>query len=264
MKTDIYYFTGTGNTLAVARKLSDKIENSKIISIPHIINKVNSITGEVIGIICPIYMHNIPYIVADFIKKIKEVKYLFIVFAGAGQLGIGLKATKKLCVTRNIKLSSLFNIPMPDNYTPYGYVPDDKQKELFDNADKKIEAIVKIVKGKKEHYDVSNTSLFKTYIHPGIHYKMGYDRIKILDKLFYADEKCDGCKICQKVCPVNNITMRDNKPVWNNQCQQCYACLHWCPKESIQVGNKTAGIKRYHNPNITIKDIINSKAEEKN
>ena len=58
-------------------------------------------------------------------------------------------------------------------------------------------------------------------------------------------------------------SLKDNKPVWNNQCQQCYACLHWCHKESIQAGKKTVGIKRYHHPNIMVKDIIRSSVEKK-
>jgi len=66
---------------------------------------------------------------------------------------------------------------MPDNYTPYGYVPEEKQKKLFANADKKIAEIVKIVSAHAEHFDSNNTSLIKTYTHPGIFYKMGYNRM---------------------------------------------------------------------------------------
>ncbi len=84
-----------------------------------------------------------------------------------------------------------------------------------------------------------------------------------MDKNYTVDDKCNGCSICQKVCPVNNIIMEDNKPLWNKKCEQCYACLQWCPKESIQVGKKTIGVKRYHHPNITIKDIQNSSIEMK-
>ena len=258
MQTDIYYFSGTGNSLFVAQKLGENFENVKIISIPRIINEKSSIKGEVIGIVCPIYMHNVPHIVVDFIKKIKQAIYLFMVFAGAGELGVGLKATKKLFVAQNVKLSSLFNVPMPSNYTPYGGTPEEKQKKLFENAEVKIKEIVKIVKNKEDHFDSNNTSLFKMYIHPGIFYKMGYNRINVLDQSFITDEKCNGCSICQKVCPVNNITMKEDKPVWNKQCQQCYACLQWCPKESIQVGKRTVGIKRYHHPDIIVKDIIRS------
>jgi len=263
MKTDIYYFSATGNCLSIARKLAEQIGDSRIFSIPNVINKVDSISGDRIGIVSPIYMYNVPYLVVDFIKKIKQANYAYMVFGGAGGLGIGLKVTKKLFAAQNVKLSALFNIPMPDNYTPYGYVPEEKQKKLLANADKKVEEIVKIVKANVAHFDGTNTSLIKTYIHPGIFYKMGYNRINILDNSFYTDENCNGCSICQKVCPVNNITMKDNKPVWNNQCQQCYACLQWCPKASIQAGEKTVGIKRYNHPNITVKDIIKSSKEGK-
>jgi len=264
MKTEIYYFSGSGNSLSIAQNLSKKLEHSELISIPHVINKANNITGGIIGIVCPIYFHNMPHIVVDFIKKIKEAKYLFIVYAGTGDLGIGVKAAKKLFVAQNIKLSSLFNIPMPDNSTKYGEISEEKQKEIFNNADKKIKDIVKIVNGKGEHFDSNNASLFQTYIYPGILYKYLYGSLKKMDKDYYTNENCTGCSNCQKVCPVNNITMKDNKPVWNKngRCQVCLACVDWCPKESIQHPSVKAGIKRYHNPNVAVKDIINSSVEE--
>ena len=261
MKTEIYYFSGTANSLSVAQNLGKKLDNSKIISIPRVINNANYITGEIIGIVCPIHMHNMPHIVRDFIKKIKEVKYLFMVYTGAGKLGRGLKTTRKLFAAQNLKLSSLFNIPMPDNSMIYGETPEDKQKEMFNFADKKTEDIVKIVKRKEEHFDSNNTSLFETYIHPGIWCSLGYSHIKEMDKAYFTDENCNGCSICQKVCPVNNITMKNSKPVWNHNCQACFACVDWCPKASIQPNKKMAGIKRYHHPDIAVKEIIGSSAE---
>ena len=132
---------------------------------------------------------------------------------------------------------------------------------MLNNADKKIEDIVKIVNGKGEHFDKNTLGLYQTYIHPGMLYKLIiYGDMKKMDKDFITDENCNGCSICQKVCPVNNITMKDNKPAWNNRCQLCAACMDWCPKESIQWGKMTVGIRRYHNPNIKVKDIISSSA----
>ena len=264
MKTEIYYFSGSGNSLAIAQNLSKEMEDSKIISIPHVIDKANSITGEIIGIVCPIYFHRMPHTVRDFIKKIKEAKYIFMIYAGAGELGKGVKRTQKLFVNQNIKLSSLFNITMPDNSTKYGEIPKEEQMKMFNNADKKIEDIVKIVNGKGEHFDSNNTSPLKTYIYPAILYKFLYGSMSKMDKDFTVDENCNGCSICQKVCPVNNITMKDNKPVWNknNQCQVCLACYNWCPKESIKHPSVKAEMKRYHNPNIKLKDIIRSSVEK--
>ncbi len=257
MKTDIYYFSGTGNSLAIAKQLGNMMDDSSITSIPDIMNKTNQIKGEVIGIVCPIYMYNMPHIVAKFIKRITSVNYLFIVFAGGGELGLGLKKTKKIFRDQNIKLSSLFNIPMPDNSFLYENT-EMKLKMQFDNADKLVKEIVRIVDRKEEHFDGSNTSLFKTYIHPGIYSNMGYSMIPKLDKDFMTNEKCDGCSICQKVCPANNITMKSNKPVWKHQCEMCYACINWCPKASIECGKKSLGKTRYQNPTVEIKDMMSS------
>ena len=258
MKTDVYYFSGTGNSLWVAQKISEKIEDSELISIPKAVNTKEGIKGEIIGIVCPIYMYNIPLIVADFIRKIESAEYIFLVYAGAGELGGGIKDLFKVFASKKLKVSSIFNVPMPSNYTPYGITPEDRQKKLFANIDSRVDGIVKIVKKREGFIASSTTSFFKTHIHPGILYRMGYSRINRLDMSFTTDEKCNGCSICQKVCPVNNIVMKDNKPEWKNQCQQCYACLQWCPTESIQAGKRTVGIKRYHNPHIKVKDIISS------
>ncbi len=96
MKTDIYYFTGSGNSLDIAQKISDQLQCSNILSIPKITKNSDHITGDTIGIVCPIYYHNMPHMVRQFIKKIKKANYVFMVYAGAGDLGLGDKKTKKV------------------------------------------------------------------------------------------------------------------------------------------------------------------------
>lgn len=54
------------------------------------------------------------------------------------------------------------------------------------------------------------------------------------------------------------LALFENKPRWSDQCQQCYACLQWCPKEAILYKSKTSTVKRYRNPEVTLKDIISS------
>ncbi|GAH26880.1 unnamed protein product [marine sediment metagenome] len=51
---------------------------------------------------------------------------------------------------------------------------------------------------------------------------------------FYADSKCTGCGICEKVCLSQKIKMINKKPVWqkNVKCYLCYACLNYCPEQS--------------------------------
>jgi len=259
MKTDIYYFSATGNSLSIAKKISEDLSADSLQSIPEIVDTALLDEGDTIGIVCPIYMYNLPYIVKDFIRKIKKAEYIFIVFAGAGELGNGDKETEKFFAQENLKLSAMFNVAMPSNYTPYGCPSEEKQNDLFAAAELKVDEIVQCVKKGKEHRDGSNTSFWKANIQPGIFYKLGYKRINILDSSYWSDENCNGCGICKQVCPVGNITIEDKKPEWHNNCQFCYGCLQWCPKESIQYGKKTAGIDRYHHPDVMVKDIIGGK-----
>ena len=79
------------------------------------------------------------------------------------------------------------------------------------------------------------------------------------DKFFYADDNCNSCGICENVCPVNNIILVGGKPQWQHKCQQCLACISYCPEQSIQYGDKTLEKGRYHHPDITVKDLISQK-----
>ncbi len=81
----------------------------------------------------------------------------------------------------------------------------------------------------------------------------------MMDQAFHADETCKGCGSCVRVCPVGNMAMVENKPVWRQHCEQCFACLQWCPQQAIQFGQNTAGRMRYHHPDIRINDMFTEK-----
>ena len=65
-------------------------------------------------------------------------------------------------------------------------------------------------------------------------------------KGFHIKEtKCVSCGKCVELCPLNNITLIDGKPVWGNHCTHCMACLHRCPTEAIEYKKKTQSKPRY-------------------
>jgi ferredoxin len=79
---------------------------------------------------------------------------------------------------------------------------------------------------------------------------------QLMDYGFYSNEKCIGCGTCEKVCPVDNIKMIDKNPSWQHKCEQCFACLQWCPQSAIQFGNNTENINRYHHPDVKVSDLM--------
>lgn len=62
--------------------------------------------------------------------------------------------------------------------------------------------------------------------------------------------------ICKTVCPCGNIELQAGKPVWLHHCEQCLACIQWCPPEAIQFGKKTPRYERYRHPEVKLSDII--------
>ena len=77
-----------------------------------------------------------------------------------------------------------------------------------------------------------------------------------MDYGFYADESCINCGTCEKICPGGNIEMKNEKPSWTHKCEQCFACLQWCPKSAIQFGDNMKKQLRYHHPKVESTDLI--------
>ena len=48
--------------------------------------------------------------------------------------------------------------------------------------------------------------------------------------------ECVGCEKCKNVCPMQAITMKDEKPVIDRKkCISCFCCQEFCPKGAMKV-----------------------------
>jgi hypothetical protein len=80
-KTEIYYFSGTGNSLVIARSLAQKFDGKLTPVIPLLRKDTIETSAEVIGLIFPIYHFRVPLIIESFSTKISNLKskYVFAV-----------------------------------------------------------------------------------------------------------------------------------------------------------------------------------------
>jgi ferredoxin len=255
MKTTIFYFSGTGNSLKVARDLATELGNTEVIPIAEAINRKMDLSAERIGIVFPVYAWGMPLIVVNFLKKLKTAQYIYAVATYGRMPGGALKQTANLLKSQGMKLSAGFGIAMPGNYTPlYGAIPVEKQQKMFKKEKDKIKDIAEIVKESRES-KIERSFFLINWVFSDLLYRLFSPKIPTMDKSFWVDDNCDACGICQKVCPVNNIEILKGKPTWLHKCEQCMACLQWCPKESIQSGKSTPGRKRYRNPEVKLEDF---------
>lgn len=121
MKTTLFYFSGTGNSLKVAKDLAGELGDTELIPIAKAIDKELALSADRIGIIFPVYMWGMPLIVNRFVQKIRTDKYVFAITT-CGSFAAGtLLRTANYLKANGVKLSAGFVIVMPGNYIPmYG------------------------------------------------------------------------------------------------------------------------------------------------
>jgi len=269
MTIEIYYFSATGNSYHVASTIAKKL-NAKLIPIISLKDKKSiRSNANIIGTVFPIYDFKAPELINDFIKKLKTSNstYFFAICTFGVKPVNTMKKMEKVLFLNDKKLSGGFTVKMPHNGLGYSKIPKDKQKKMFREFDEKSKYIIDYVKSKKQGV-IEKSGFVDKIILIGIFIRLMPKILPMLkqalfkgwDSLgFYTDENCNSCGICEKVCPVDNIKMIKDKPIWGDNCLSCFACIHWCPQESIQIANLTKKMNRYHHPDITLKDIINQK-----
>ena len=257
MKTTIYFYTGTGNSLWSARKLSEALSDTQLVSITNAGTEIIHCASERIGLIFPVHIWGLPSLVIDFVNRLEidPSKYYFAVAVNAGQVAATLIQLQTLLQAKGLNLSSGFSLNLPSNYIPWGGADsEEKQQKKFHDATDKIKRIAATIKS-KETKPLEKGPLWQNIILSLI-YRQSYNAVRKMDKSFWADDKCNNCAICKKICPAQNILIESDKPVWQHRCDQCFACLQWCPEEAIQYGKNTSGKKRYRHPEIKLSEML--------
>ena len=256
MKTTIYYFSGTGNSLKVAKDIAIGLSDTEVVQICRNNIEIDNTASNRIGIVFPVYVAGMPLLVKEFIEKLKIQKdsYVFTVVTFGASAGASIAQLEKLLMHKGIELSAAFKMKMPGNYqVMYAPFSKEKQNELFKNEEEKIMGIIESIKNSETvKLNGIGNAIIKTV--SGVMYKSFSPYEK--DKNFWTDYKCNGCGICEEVCPAKNIKMNEGTPQWQNKCEQCVACLQWCPQKSIQYKKVTIKRGRYQHPEIKVKELF--------
>ena len=259
MDATIFYYTGTGNSLWVARTIAEELGGAELIPIAKHGEGKTIIDAKVAGVVFPVHIWGVPAPVVRFVESLEgtESVYFFGIAVHAGQVSNTLVQLKKILSRRGIPLSLGCEVRMPSNYIPWGGPgPRDRQRELFARGRNKISRIADMIR-QRAILPVERGPLWQRIMFTPF-YRLSFSHVLRMDKKFRADDRCNGCGICLRVCPASNITMSEEKPRWHHRCEQCFACLQWCPTEAIQYGTRTLRYERYHHPEIVVRDILRS------
>ena len=243
----ICYFSGTGNSKYVAEEISKSLNDSLIDINGRIKNRdtTNIDVNEKLIIVTPTYAWRIPRIVYKWIldTNFNNVKEVYYVMTCGGEIGNADKYNQKLSKQKGFIHKGTFEIIMPENYIALFNTPsNDQAKEIVSKARPVIKNVIYIISNNKEtNYSPSLKDKFKSSLVNDVFYP-----IYVNAKKFYVTNSCVGCKKCVSICPMNNIFLKDNKPVWKNKCTHCMACISYCPTKAIEYGKDSSKKERYY------------------
>ena len=257
MKSLLYFYTGTGNSLWVTRVLAQELKEGTLVPIVAESTRAEVTEPDVIGLVFPVHIWGLPSRIVDFVRcfSASPASYCFAVAVNAGQVVNSLLQMRNLLTARGITLSAGFSVVMPSNYTPWGGPGSTEEQHLrFDQARQKIRGIAELVRN-RESPAIEKGPLWQHMVFTPLN-RFLIGKIPGMDRSFWVDEKCDGCLVCERICPARNIHIQNGRPSWLHRCEQCFACLQWCPEEAIQFGKKTPKYERYHHPEVTVQDML--------
>jgi len=280
VNTEIYYFSGTGNSFYVAKELQKRIIDSKLIPIVSLLKQeIIEVQGETVGFVFPLHGMTVPIPVKIFLKKLelKSVNYIFTIATRGGTKCFAFNKINQI-LKRNCKyLDSAFILTMINNdpkFEVYEIPTGERISKVESKIQTRLDSISKIIINKEKYQEKDSDYIDFLFIKP-VNYLL--ERLVLLgmfwadvthtNNYFYADSKCTGCGICEKVCLSQKIKMINKKPVWqkNVKCYLCYTCLNYCPEQAVQIKSKiymksyTDKNGRYPHPFATIKDIAGQK-----
>ena len=258
MAMAIYYFTGTGNSLYVARTIAKALGDSSLVNmaLPERVPK-EAEKSDVVGFVFPVYFWGVPPVVQDFIRKLEfsGKPYVFGIATMNAEPGVALYTLDRLLREKGQSLSAGYTLVMPGNaYLILNKImPLEARGAVLAAADARLTEICGALARKSEVPVTSRLPVLGS-AYSAVIRTLAMRRYRV-ERRFYTTGECNGCGACRRICPDDNIKIEDQKVTWGDNCVNCLACFHWCPQAAVQIDKKSPGIARYHHPAVKIRDM---------
>ena len=244
-----FFMTGTGNSYKVAKWFLESADTarSELYQIRENEPNIHIGNSDLLVLSYPTHGFTAPWLMMKHIFRLPKGNAVHAVVlptrAGTRMFGWslpGMEGTAGYLIAlllwcRGYTVKGVVAIDMPSNWTAVHWgLSNENVQVISENGEAKVKVIA--------HKILTGHSIYKGFIPLVI--GIALSRISlmylilaqlILSKFFFASNKCNGCRLCEKICPKQAITMIGNKPYWKFSCDSCMACMNYCPQTAIQV-----------------------------
>ena len=283
----IYYFSGTGNCLAVAHALAEQVGGIPMAIRQELIGHHDTASSDLVGVVFPAYLaplSGVPLIVERFVRSINAIdsRRIFAVCTCGGYEIVNavpaLTSFTRMVRALGGKVFAQYSLRMPMNNLDYDHIPVPIERDtstILAKSERRVRDIAfRVLAGRRARHhlwrSVANALLhpmyaalrrsciesLRQYAHEQANATLTFRQlIPRTDRSIEVNDQCNGCGMCAKVCPVNNIRIVDQRPRFSGNCEMCFACDEWCPRGAVRHWSREKGTK-YHHPGVTLRDMI--------
>ena len=261
----IFYFTGTGNCLYIARQLAGA--DTELLSIPQMVKQGKyEFAAEEIGIVYPIYGHMPPYMVRQFIQQVQlRAGYKFAVLTYGARKCDAVEIWDRISRKAGNAFDYIATIVMVDNWLPNFDM--NEQIKMDKHIPENLQKITADINGQRHWHEPVTEE--ERQMHRGFLAVSGLDpEVGFLmksEKCFTVTDTCIDCGICTYVCPRGNYELTPGGVKMSGDCEFCFACIQNCPQRAIQFrksedgsfpnGTEVNPNARYRNEHISLMDL---------
>lgn len=244
----VLYFTGTGNSRYVAKRIAGALDD-QLLSMNDRIKAENTspvMTDERLVIVTPTYAWRIPRLVENWLRRTEfpGARQAWFVMTCGSEIGNAAEYNHALCREKQLTYMGTVRIVMPENYIAMFNAPQEEEaRQIVAKAEPDIDRAVSAILA-DQSFPSPRHNLYDRFMSGPVNPIFYSFFVKA--KAFAAGDICTGCGQCVRLCPTNNISIQNGRPVWGGDCTHCMACICRCPTKAIEYGKKSIGKPRYH------------------
>lgn len=267
MDVSLYYFSGTGNSLHVAKELQKRVPGAELFPIAGMLRggQIQFRPGAA-GLVFPLHAFCAPAVVREFLRKadVRPASYLFAIVTRGGSPGVAFGDIEHVLRKKGRALDANFYADMPNNFFPLHGLDTAEEaaaKEAALGALLETVSAVVAARQTRREKDPELNLLTEKALFPLV----GRAFLPFAGEAvcaLHADGGCTGCGLCETICPADKIALQDGRPQWrrDKRCLFCFACVSYCPARAIQIKRShSAAQGRYHHPAVCAAQIAAQK-----
>ena len=249
------YFSGTGNSEYLAKQFHEKMKggtDSKagVFSIEEDVDFVTLLKENDTVCFCyPIYGSRVPLIMRKFVRKYLEAlkgKKLIIFATQYLFSGDGARVFVDMLPKGHVQVIYAEHFFMPNNVCNFIIFPkgnNQKNQRVLEKAEEKLERVCQDIKQgiiRKRGFNIFSTCLGGAQ---GLFWQGKSSSFTVnpntgeakMTKAVYIHKDCTKCNLCVQICPMKNLSIKNERVIHHKNCTGCYRCVNQCPHQAISI-----------------------------